>query len=130
MIGFLENGRWLTAILKHAFNTSHMGYYLAVLTVHTGCDPFLEWLKPGQYDSTWLTADNRQYKKAVHIIHTRVDKRNNSRSRPVQILDWFTPAICGWSWNNNNNTRIYYIQTNTVYSAQYNIQTILSKSYM
>ena len=55
--------------------------YLDVFTVHTCSDPFLEGLKSRQDDSMWLIGD--KYNETAFTVHTRVDKRNKGRSRPV-----------------------------------------------
>lgn len=46
-------------------------HYLNMLTVHTSSDPFLEWLKPGQDNSTWLVANitgTSLYSKTVTYV--------------------------------------------------------------
>lgn len=96
--------------------------YLDVLTTHACGDPFLEWFKPRQDDSTWLTSGIHTYvvkqsrTGVATYVHTSVDKRNKRRSRPVHILDWFTPAICCWSWNDIHQILHSYIVCYTEYT--------------
>ena len=58
--------------------------------------PFCSGLKPAKITARGYININKHdmCDVVVHMwCHTNVDRRNSNRSRPVQMLDWLTPAI-------------------------------------